>query len=250
MHNEDCRGNGVPAIDLESGEFRHLTPHLLSSMKLPEDAHEHALLNSNEGTAVCSGSGQVSSKVVPEDVGSGDNDSSSTASPTTTDREPHDHSGLSCAPNDTSVSKNESATKDDTLAVPTIVVSEGGTHIFDFSNMSSQSSIVLSPKKAHLSRNSSSHEQCRVCQQEKDEDLITLGCQCRGELARAHRSCIDTWFRTKGSNKCEICQQVIGSGELIRRLEEEILHKGIKEVVIVLFGWLFQYSLAVCFWMY
>ncbi|RVW91727.1 hypothetical protein CK203_024144 [Vitis vinifera] len=48
----------------------------------------------------------------------------------------------------------------------------------------------------------------RVCQQEKEEDLIDLGCQCRGGLAKSHRTCIDTWFHTKGSNKCEICQQV------------------------------------------
>lgn len=46
----------------------------------------------------------------------------------------------------------------------------------------------------------------RVCQQEKEEDLIDLGCQCKGGLAKAHRTCIDTWFHTKGSNKCEICQ--------------------------------------------
>ncbi|KAA8526056.1 hypothetical protein F0562_007844 [Nyssa sinensis] len=70
---------------------------------------------------------------------------------------------------------------------------------------------VESPKKAHLSRNGSSHEQCRICQQEKEEDLIDLGCQCRGGLAKAHRSCIDTWFHTIGSNKCEICQQVAGN---------------------------------------
>uniref|UniRef100_A0A5B6YUX7 RING-CH-type domain-containing protein n=1 Tax=Davidia involucrata TaxID=16924 RepID=A0A5B6YUX7_DAVIN len=70
---------------------------------------------------------------------------------------------------------------------------------------------VESPKKAHLSRNASSHEQCRICQQEKEEDLIDLGCQCRGGLAKAHRSCINTWFHTIGSNKCEICQQVAGN---------------------------------------
>ncbi|KAM5571405.1 hypothetical protein ABKV19_011817 [Rosa sericea] len=62
--------------------------------------------------------------------------------------------------------------------------------------------------KGQHSRNSSAHEQCRVCQQDKDEALIVLGCHCRGELAKAHRSCIDTWFQSKGSNKCEICQGV------------------------------------------
>uniref|UniRef100_A0A1J3FR13 E3 ubiquitin-protein ligase MARCH3 n=1 Tax=Noccaea caerulescens TaxID=107243 RepID=A0A1J3FR13_NOCCA len=64
------------------------------------------------------------------------------------------------------------------------------------------------PKKVCLSRNASSHDQCRVCLQEKEEALIDLGCQCRGGLAKAHRSCIDVWFLTKGSNQCEICQVV------------------------------------------
>ncbi|PHT39693.1 hypothetical protein CQW23_18547 [Capsicum baccatum] len=67
---------------------------------------------------------------------------------------------------------------------------------------------VESPKKPYLSRNHSLQEQCRVCQEEKEEELIDLGCQCRGGLAKAHRTCIETWFNTRGSNKCEICQQV------------------------------------------
>ncbi|CAI9093335.1 OLC1v1028812C1 [Oldenlandia corymbosa var. corymbosa] len=67
-----------------------------------------------------------------------------------------------------------------------------------------------SPKKpaADLSRSSSSsRDECRVCQQEKDEALMELGCHCRGGLSKAHQSCITTWFGTRGSNKCEICQQ-------------------------------------------
>ncbi|CAN4075849.1 unnamed protein product [Withania somnifera] len=68
--------------------------------------------------------------------------------------------------------------------------------------------IVESPKKPYLSRNHSLQEQCRVCQEEKEEELIDLGCHCRGGLAKAHRTCIETWFSTRGSNKCEICQQV------------------------------------------
>ncbi|XP_022159785.1 E3 ubiquitin-protein ligase MARCH2 isoform X3 [Momordica charantia] len=67
---------------------------------------------------------------------------------------------------------------------------------------------IVSPKKELLSMASSSDEQCRICQQEKEEALIELGCQCRGGLAKAHRTCIDTWFRTKGSNRCEICQVI------------------------------------------
>nr|BAJ85257.1 predicted protein [Hordeum vulgare subsp. vulgare] len=41
-----------------------------------------------------------------------------------------------------------------------------------------------------------------------EEPLVDLGCRCRGDLSKAHRTCIDVWFRTRGSNKCEICQQV------------------------------------------
>ncbi|XP_072963851.1 uncharacterized protein [Typha angustifolia] len=63
-------------------------------------------------------------------------------------------------------------------------------------------------KKGFLPRTESNHEQCRVCQEESEEPLVDLGCRCRGDLAKAHRSCIDIWFRTRGSNKCEICQQV------------------------------------------
>ncbi|CAA0824205.1 RING/U-box superfamily protein, partial [Striga hermonthica] len=59
-----------------------------------------------------------------------------------------------------------------------------------------------------LERSSTSHEECRVCQEENEEALINLGCQCRGGLAKAHQSCIIKWFGTRGSNKCEICQQI------------------------------------------
>ncbi|KAI3952677.1 hypothetical protein MKX01_013639 [Papaver californicum] len=69
--------------------------------------------------------------------------------------------------------------------------------------------VVASLKKiASLSRDESSREQCRVCQQSSEEALIDLGCQCRGGLAKAHLSCIGTWFSTRGSNNCEICQQI------------------------------------------
>ncbi|KAL9439722.1 hypothetical protein AB3S75_025224 [Citrus x aurantiifolia] len=94
------------------------------------------------------------------------------------------------------------------LRLPTIVISNGESHIEPNDNDKSNSSKGEPPKKDILSRTPSSHEQCRVCQQDKEEVLIDLGCQCRGGLAKAHRSCINTWFRTKGSNKCEICQQV------------------------------------------
>lgn len=77
--------------------------------------------------------------------------------------------------------------------------------VMNFPTLGQMADVDL-PKKPQLSRNPSSQEQCRVCQQEKEEDLINLGCHCRGGLAEAHQSCINTWFNSRGSNKCEICQ--------------------------------------------
>ncbi|PAN46830.1 hypothetical protein PAHAL_9G218100 [Panicum hallii] len=70
--------------------------------------------------------------------------------------------------------------------------------------------VAAAAKEAELARSDSfdDYEQCRVCQQKTEEPLVDLGCRCRGDLAKAHRTCIDVWFRTRGSNKCEICQQV------------------------------------------
>ncbi|XP_058201531.1 uncharacterized protein LOC131316246 isoform X3 [Rhododendron vialii] len=42
----------------------------------------------------------------------------------------------------------------------------------------------------------------------KEEHLIDLGFECRGGIAKARWSCIDTWFHIRGSNKYEVCQQV------------------------------------------
>ncbi|GLU17635.1 hypothetical protein SLE2022_339950 [Rubroshorea leprosula] len=92
-----------------------------------------------------------------------------------------------------------------------VVTNEEGKLAKDVESSEVELHSVASPKKASLSRTDSSNEQCRVCQQEKEEVLIELGCRCRGGLAKAHRSCIDVWFRTRGSNKCEICQAVAGN---------------------------------------
>ncbi|GMJ00488.1 hypothetical protein HRI_003718000 [Hibiscus trionum] len=98
----------------------------------------------------------------------------------------------------------------------TIVVTKGESHVTQqpVAQLSKDMDCImeelprLPSQKGYFSRNTSSDVECRVCQQEKEEGLIDLGCQCKGGIAKAHRSCIDTWFRTKGSNKCEICQAV------------------------------------------
>ena len=41
---------------------------------------------------------------------------------------------------------------------------------------------------------------CRVCNVDIEGNLIDIGCQCKGGLEIAHRTFMDTWFRTRGSN--------------------------------------------------
>lgn len=52
---------------------------------------------------------------------------------------------------------------------------------------------------------------CRICFVELSEggETLKMECSCRGELAYAHRECAITWFRTKGDNKCEVCQEEV-----------------------------------------
>ncbi|KAG6552349.1 hypothetical protein Mapa_006203 [Marchantia paleacea] len=61
---------------------------------------------------------------------------------------------------------------------------------------------------SNFSVESATGDLCRICQQHSDEPVMELGCHCRGELAKAHRSCIEQWFGNKGTNKCEVCQHV------------------------------------------
>lgn len=52
------------------------------------------------------------------------------------------------------------------------------------------------------SRNGESSKLCRICHFGEDEDsqqLISLGCDCRGELGFSHRNCAVVWFSQKGN---------------------------------------------------
>ncbi|KAL2653976.1 hypothetical protein R1flu_022104 [Riccia fluitans] len=49
---------------------------------------------------------------------------------------------------------------------------------------------------------------CRICQQQTEEAVVELGCQCPGELERVHRTCMEQWFRSRHRNVCEVCRQV------------------------------------------
>ncbi|CAI9778737.1 unnamed protein product [Fraxinus pennsylvanica] len=61
---------------------------------------------------------------------------------------------------------------------------------------------------------------CRICQLSSEENvncdsgrgdeefngiLIELGCNCKGDLGAAHKSCAENWFKMKGDTICEIC---------------------------------------------
>lgn len=37
-------------------------------------------------------------------------------------------------------------------------------------------------------------------------EAMSLGCQCRGEMALRHRACATKWSRVKGDGNCDICK--------------------------------------------
>ncbi|XP_077245554.1 uncharacterized protein LOC143885328 isoform X1 [Tasmannia lanceolata] len=129
------------------------------------------------------------------------------------DPEQKGNSENSCEENEGTSSEVEFVDKEDaSVAVISIVITRGDAYnqvsaVSEFEGGNDKTDATPSMKFG-LPRTESYHEQCRVCQQQSEEPLMVLGCRCRGELAKAHRSCIDIWFRTRGSNKCEICQQV------------------------------------------
>ncbi|KAL2653305.1 hypothetical protein R1flu_021433 [Riccia fluitans] len=69
---------------------------------------------------------------------------------------------------------------------------------------------------------------CRICQEDSEEAVMELGCQYRGELARAHYTCAERWFRRKATNKCEICQ-----GPATNVLTDVILQDQLTRVISV-----------------
>ncbi|XP_057483807.1 uncharacterized protein LOC130770370 [Actinidia eriantha] len=61
--------------------------------------------------------------------------------------------------------------------------------------------------KLHLSKE---ERECRICHlnlvgDEESGVAIELGCDCKGDLAAAHKQCAETWFKIRGNIACEIC---------------------------------------------
>ncbi|OEL28338.1 hypothetical protein BAE44_0010640 [Dichanthelium oligosanthes] len=50
--------------------------------------------------------------------------------------------------------------------------------------------------------------ECRICQEEGEEEAMDSPCACTGTLKFAHRKCIQRWCNKKGNITCEICNQV------------------------------------------
>ncbi|XP_057957258.1 uncharacterized protein LOC131150517 [Malania oleifera] len=50
--------------------------------------------------------------------------------------------------------------------------------------------------------------ECRICQEEDEENAMEAPCACSGTLKFAHRKCIQKWCNKKGGLTCEICNQV------------------------------------------
>lgn len=50
--------------------------------------------------------------------------------------------------------------------------------------------------------------ECRICQEEDEEQDMESPCACNGTLKFAHRKCIQRWCNKKGDITCEICNHV------------------------------------------
>ncbi|CDP10865.1 unnamed protein product [Coffea canephora] len=50
--------------------------------------------------------------------------------------------------------------------------------------------------------------ECRICQEEDEEQDMESPCACTGTLKFAHRKCIQRWCNKKGDIRCEICNQM------------------------------------------
>ncbi|KAJ7568805.1 hypothetical protein O6H91_01G049300 [Diphasiastrum complanatum] len=54
--------------------------------------------------------------------------------------------------------------------------------------------------------------ECRICQDEDEEENLESPCACSGSLKYAHRKCVQRWCNEKGNTICEICNQPYQNG--------------------------------------
>lgn len=83
--------------------------------------------------------------------------------------------------------------------------------------------------------NSKSEILCRIChfldeESSGDSQLITLGCDCRGELGVSHPSCAAAWFSQKGNRVCEICGKTAKNININNEGESAILIVDLNEM--------------------
>ncbi|KAL3506841.1 hypothetical protein ACH5RR_032223 [Cinchona calisaya] len=57
--------------------------------------------------------------------------------------------------------------------------------------------------------------ECRICQEEDEEQDMESPCACNGTLKFAHRKCIQRWCNKKGDITCEICNQVFSPNYIL-----------------------------------
>ena len=49
-------------------------------------------------------------------------------------------------------------------------------------------------------------EICRYCRQKHSEsNPLYYPCKCSGSMKFVHETCLDTWLKTSGNTKCEVC---------------------------------------------
>lgn len=79
-------------------------------------------------------------------------------------------------------------------------IKENNHHKINCSSSSSSSSCSCMVEKEM--------KECRICQEEDDDNSLESPCACNGTLKFAHRKCIQKWCNKKGDITCEICNQV------------------------------------------
>ncbi|KAL2529060.1 uncharacterized protein Fot_21661 [Forsythia ovata] len=76
-------------------------------------------------------------------------------------------------------------------------------------------SVIVGIDKSRKDENLKAEKDCRICHLGNEKtisgssEVISLGCDCKGELGFSHRHCAETWFGQRENRLCEICGKTV-----------------------------------------